>query len=903
MKIFFGLEFDELVYKEKLLTVGGLHYLGPKGLLYLLESHLGLTGHANDNEHIRIEQYRQCLQKHLAIQPSAFYADSFQADQLATAARLLRMHDELALSRWDFKKENNLPERLKTFSDLEALINQNEQPYAAGFADRFVEMLKFLSLRKLPISAIVLNEPLNLLPPHFKMLFEKLKSLGVNIFENEIKITQNDSDLSGFQQRLSRLEKGKKASLKGDGSLLVIRSPRETEAATFLAKLFRQNPDFKPLCLVPEKNRSLDNALMQEGLPSPGILSASLARPSLQILKLIPAFLWRPIDPYKIMEFVSLAVKPLADDLAELIAGHIAQKPGMNSDSWRFMIRNYFSELKDKAATDQTIDADQIEQQYKFWFERKRYDANKTVPVKDVVEIFNYLTNWAFRVFDEGKGKNASMLVLSGQARRIVEMLEALPKNETQLTYLGLERIVRTIYEPSPVNFRETEVGHLPFVYHSSAVTDPVDELVWWNFTRSEYEHFFSKWYPAEIDVLKQKGIELQSPGNENALLLWQRPCAILRTKKRAILVIPDKINGSAVFSHPLYDELEATFDNLEKITVKTNDSESFKVLETYFNTPKFVTLPHQRLGKPKPFLRVSNAEKLEEKEYETFSSLDALLYYPYQWVFRHKAKLIKSSILSIVSDVTLMGNLAHRFFELLLQQPVNSWTKDQIDKWIDENSYDLLAKEGTVLLLYGREPERVAFINKIKFAAWSLVSLIQNNGWTVVETEMSLDGQIEETPIKGKADLVLQRGDELLVIDIKWRGATFRQNMIKNEEDLQLVTYSHLLKNNDTWAHTAYFIIENGKMIARNNLAFREIIAVTQDSDHIQINSDIWNKMQQTYRWRLEQLSKGLIEIRTQQTLPDLEDAYSSQLMEILEMKDADAPFDDYRTLINLVE
>jgi len=49
MKIFFGLEFAELVYKEKLLTVGGLHYLGPKGLLYLLESHLGLTGHANDN--------------------------------------------------------------------------------------------------------------------------------------------------------------------------------------------------------------------------------------------------------------------------------------------------------------------------------------------------------------------------------------------------------------------------------------------------------------------------------------------------------------------------------------------------------------------------------------------------------------------------------------------------------------------------------------------------------------------------------------------------------------------------------------------------------------------------------------------------------------------------------------
>jgi hypothetical protein len=165
-----------------------------------------------------------------------------------------------------------------------------------------------------------------------------------------------------------------------------------------------------------------------------GILSASLARPSLQILKLIPAFLWRPIDPFKIMEFVSLAVKPLADDLAELIAVQMAQKPGLNSDSWRFMIRNYFSELQKRSAHDPNIDANEIEKQYKFWFERKRYDANKTVPVKEVIEIFDYLAKWAFGVFEDGKGKNTSLQVLSGQARRIVEMLEAQPKSESQLT-------------------------------------------------------------------------------------------------------------------------------------------------------------------------------------------------------------------------------------------------------------------------------------------------------------------------------------------------------------------------------------------------------------------------------------------------------------------------------------
>ncbi len=902
MKIFFGLEFDEPVFKTKIPSEGGTHYFGPTGLLFMLESHLGLIGHANNNEHIRIEQYRQLLKEYLENSPKAFYEKSFQADQLATASRLLQMRDELVLAHWDFKKNINLPDRLKTFSDLENLMNEKNQPLAFGYADRFVEVMKYLDSRKQPIKEFIVNEPIQMLPRHLKTLFQKLQQLGVLFFENQVKIKDIESDLTNFQRYLSRQSNKQKAKLQNDGSLLIFRSSNETEAATFLTKLLQRNTSFCPLCLIPEKNRALDNVLTQEGLPSLGILSASLARPSLQILKLVPAFLWRPVDPYKIMEFVSLAVKPLAGDLADLIAIQMAQKPGLNSDSWRMMIKNYFGVLKKQARSDPSIDAKTVEKQYKFWFERKRYRANKAVPIKDVIEIFDYLAKWAFSVFEDGNEKSISLHVLSGQARRIVEMLEAQPKNETHLTFLNLERIVRTIYEPSPVNFRETEVGHLPFVYHSSAIIDPVDELVWWNFTRSEQEHFFSRWYRSETKYLESQEVILQSPQDENALLLWQRPRAIFQTQKRVVLVIPKKIKGSQVFNHPLFDELEAAFDDLIKITLKFDDPKTHSIFAKHFNVPELIPLDYKQLGKPKPFIKISKNENLEQKEYETFSSLDALFYYPYQWVFRHKIKLKKSSILSIVSDVTLMGNLAHRFFELLLKENIKAWTKPEVEKWIDSNSYELLAKEGSVLLLYGREPERIAFLKKIKFAAWSLISMIQNNGWEIKDTEMELEGALENQTIKGKADLVLQRGEELVIVDLKWRGASFRQRIIKNEEDLQLVTYSKLLGDKN-WAHTAYFIIENGKIIARNNLAFKEVIAVAPDSDHLQINKVIWQKMQQTYRWRLKQLAKGQIEIRTEQTLPDLEDTYAHQLMDLLEMKDKDAPFDDYRTLINLVE
>ena len=250
-----------------------------------------------------------------------------------------------------------------------------------------------------------------------------------------------------------------------------------------------------------------------------------------------------------------------------------------------------------------------------------------------------------------------------------------------------------------------------------------------------------------------------------------------------------------------------------------------------------------------------------------------------------------------------MMGNLSHRFFELLFKEDIQGWNKRKVEQWIDNQSNSLLAREGAVLLMYGRGPERISFLNKIKYASWSLVSMIQKNGWKVQQSEMDLQGKFNEIDIKAKADLVLEKGDEKLVIDLKWRGASRRKMMIKNEEDLQLVMYSKLLTADETWAHTAYFILEEGKMIARNSLAINEVEAVAPDSDHININQSILEKMEKTYNWRLAQLKRGQIEVRTEHTKLDLEEAYSGELFDLLEMKDGGAFFDDYRTLIDVLD
>ncbi|MFT4664406.1 MAG: ATP-dependent helicase/nuclease subunit B [Gammaproteobacteria bacterium] len=904
MKLHFGLEFDNPVFPE---AQKATWQLGPKGLLKTLEIHCGLSGHPNNNQHLRIEEYRQALLNFSEENEDVFYKATLDTDQLAAAATLLQMRDELLAAGWNFEIKKDTPKRLKTLAKIEALLEDEEVnlKLSAGFADRFVALLQNIDQHNIPFTEIICNEPDELLASHVVKLLNKLEAKGIKRSEFITPSIDGQSDLDLFKKILSRqVDWKEKPSLKNDGSLLILRAKRDTQAAEYIAQLLRLNPSLRPLCLIPEKNRVLDNAFIQEGLPSLGILSASLARPSLQILKLVTAFLWNPVDPFKILEFVSLSIKPLARDLSAQIAMQMAQTPGLKSANWFGMIKGYFDKIEERAETDKSVDPNAIRAQYNFWFDRTRYDINKSVPKEDVIEIFEYLIKWAYTIFEESPLKNNNLLVLSEQSRRIVDFLEALPKRDQFLSYLELERIVRTVYEPTPILFKDKECEHLPFIHNTSAITSPVESLLWWSFSRNEYEHFFSRWYHTELTYLSEKGITLVAPEQKNNALLWQRPRPVLFAKKQLILVIPEMVNGGTVFTHPLFEEMEAGLEGIENITLDLADPTTTANFETHFTLPKEVTMDFRQLGIQQAFFEVERPEDLAPRESETLTSLENLFYYPYQWVFRHKLRLRKSSILSVIADNTLKGNLAHRLFEKLLEEDgIQKWGKEKIYNWIDIEAPKRLRQEGAVLLMYGREPEKFDFINKVKYAALSLVTAIQKNGWTVVETEQDLNGEFLDLPVRGKADLVLKRGEESLIIDLKWRGATFREGMLKNEEDLQLVMYAQLLPNDNNNLHTAYFIIENGKLIARNNLAMEEATAVQPNENHVEINEQILDRMKKTYRWRRAQLDKGQIEVRTTQTIPDLELAYEGELMHVLEMKNKEAFFDDYGVLIGLVD
>lgn len=909
MTIFFGLDIEDKPIPTPSNSSKGIFYCNPNDLANFLSAIFGLPKAGVGSAYLRLEQYRQAIYLHQKQHPSVlfFYTNSFNSDPFSTASDLLSRRDELIINGYNFDDLPDTPNRIQVLGAIEKcfqsiILSQGKSYFS--FSDRWIHLLRLLPFQETPIEKVHLCEPKAILPAHIIKLLEILEQSGVEVIPVDFEVQASDTDLGKFQRRLFFPEATtEKSVLEQDGSLILIKGSNEAQLSRYIAVLKRKNPAFNPFCFIPGTCKALDYAFIQEGLPSFGIKSASLSRPSLQVLKLATSFLWKPIDPYKILEFASLQHKPLHPELALIIANHVSQQPGIKGDGWYAAINEFF-----RAFEQENNDAPSVVKearfQYQFWFERNRYDSKGAAPKKEIKAIFEFIESWAYVKKKESAEFEDAFSKLAIQARKIIELLEAL--SEQYLRPIEIERILKTINEPAALSSVPPQTGHLDYTGKIGAVTSKVDQLLWWNFVDSEQDYFFSKWFKDEIDFLDSRNIKVISPNLQNAQNIWRKKHPVRLAQRQLLLIIPEKIEGRQVAHHSLMGNIEAFFKNVEAITFDISQRESREQLSRFFRLPEFHEIRQFIQSQPSPFLEIPGhfIDKLLKERQETPTSLEQLLYFPYQWFFRYILKITASPVQQIVGQKTLFGNLSHRLIENLMQEEFDHWEKDYFETWVENQLSALLQREGSTLLLYGKEAERINFINQVKYAVWSLIHLIKKNGWSVEATEKNLEGMCGLIPLKGRCDLILTKEKQKVIIDLKWGGHSYRINQIKNEEDLQLVIYSNFIREETgEWPHTSFYIISRGKMIARNRHAFSDIQVVPVKDEPIdQINQRILNRILATYEWRMKQIKEGKIEIRHKDTVLVLDDYYGGSLLNYLEMKKESPLFDDYKILIDLV-
>lgn len=888
MKIHYRDHFDgtrPALMPEREIAETGIFYLGPEGLIRYLEQRLGIVPEDCTRAE-RMYAYLDSLREYTGPgKEETFFSRSFEADPFGTARDLLSKRDELALAGWDFSYSDDLPRRLR---DLAAVEQVSLVP--AGFPDRLrsvMEELKTLPADScgelLALDSIAASEK-ELLPEWTARLFDLLAGKGIEVTEEDAgSPAPADTDLGQFQRVLIG-ESGETGTgelrFRCDGTLQILTGTSDTELASYCARRYSKQADI--LMILPGDDAAAAGLLERNGNPSPGMRASLSETAALQIPVLLPLFLFDPIDPYALLDFLNLPESPLPKRLSKNLAEALVSIPGTGSGEWKEALEKT---LKGAPGEDRRY----LEQRYDTYFRRKRGNGTAGCSAAEAAVLFEDAAEWARKKQHGGDG-NGLYNRLYSCCKRTAELLTSRAGSETQISRRELEGAIESVRPRGYYNLQEAEEGRIVTALSPAEITGTAESAVWLPFyDDGTLDSAFDFWSAGERNRLKSYGISLPVPAEETEKRTALMKQGINRISRKLTLCIPERIRGEEVRHHPFMADLETAFLNTGGISFSPGNEPDASPDVSLDIVP--VSLPRPRryweLGTP-----------IGPRETESPSSLERLFHYPFIWFLQYKAYIRPRDIYGFPSGSLLYGTLFHR----LVNRIVDKYLVDGGRRKVPDNAgVEALAAatvkdEGLTLLAPGNETERLSVEKTFVRSLGILFSALDLNGWSITASEERTAGSFAGIPAAGYIDLQCIRGSEVLILDLKWSGRNYRMDSLDNGTDLQLALYSALAQSTGTVPDTAYYIIKDGVFLARNTGSIKEALTPPSGGGSRSVYPELWEKMERTYALRMGELEAGRVEVPVPGTQPDAVDA--GRYEGALTMPEEGPRFNDYISL-----
>ncbi len=869
MRIIFGENFDSQKFIIGKPSSDGEYLCGPRSLVDVISLFIG-TKVSEDSQALRIEKYRKAL---LSKVESSFYQKSFEKNPIAVTKNILELRDELLQNGFQFNIFDSMPSRIKLLCEVEANFNSQ-----FGYSDIYAKTMLLLAEKRIELpfeEVVVLNKKGHLSVTSVRLL-NALSQVGVKIsFTSDLtSACEAGTDLDKFIRAIS--DKEFSGAFDGDGSVRIINLGDDIEAYQHLMN-YASNLDNSSYYL-PVDIEKFDDILASLGTPALGTSKSSTARPLTQLIRLMEIFLWERMEPSKLLEFLTLKNKPLNGVLARELAGVLSSMPGIDSDGWREAITEFHNNTEiESTARDKAIE------QYNFLFERNKY-SEESVPVSEVVDLYSGLQSYLKNLSLTNEERRS---MISKNISLVEILLNVLNERGTSktLTKLELDGIISTL------NLSLDSASSIEGKDRSEVITSPecifsnVDNLIWLPFKDYLPQSSTNILSQVEIDFLKSQGVELNS--STSYLSLYESEVNLLkRVNKKLILCIPDNKNGVA--NHPMLLQLESLEYKLDKLLMSEQE---FKANSNLIENKNKSHLPRK-----KAIWRVDEG-LLRPRNTESYSSLDQLINYPFQYVLGYQAKLRSFNLMDINDGSRLLGSFTHRLYEEFFDEHKvqTDITSEFIDNWHRDNFLNLVSKEASVFLSSGREGDLESLKQKSLSSLKLLSSSLRDGNWEVVEMEYEFKGIQNGITISGFVDMLLKRENEYCALDIKWGSAKYYKELISSNKDLQLAIYSKLSPSENPYCHTAFFSILSETIFSKNKLAFNNAAAYPE-FDHVKAYSQMMDKLNNSYSIRTEQLRSGRIEVPLGETVDDIESEFDGD--STFDAVESGPRFNDYNVL-----
>jgi ATP-dependent helicase/nuclease subunit B len=655
MHIIFGCELDSASFPDALgheAACEGTAVLGPLRLTGVLETSLGLSG-VRDPQAVRIGQYLKRLRE--IDDGRRFYSQSLQADAWSVAKQLLAWRDDLVTAGWQGIVPREASPRLQ---DMAAVERLHHLELAPGLGDRLNDVFNALQVgRKLDLRLIQMVERLSSLPQRWGTILNTLSQHGVRVevVENAAHgvADQGANDLSVLRQAC-RGGKPEPWSFRGDGSLAIVRGANEFEVSEVIASWLEIHRDLSEVLIIRgDGSVVLDDVLHSHNLPGLGSNSRSRWRTALQVLPLVLANHWEPIDPQRLLEILTLPKSPIPRWAARYFEKAHRDHPGVGGPKWQKAWESVLADNRAKSSgqADDTSPQGSVEafrNNLRFWLGEERYDPQEGMPAEVIRGICAKVANWAS--VRGGAEKDDLLITSASLANAVGDSVAVTGLDKISLPQLNriLDSVVGEGLE-NPAGF--TQAAPWSQVESPGQVWGPVATVIWWNFTSSGVDQKRIPWTLAEREALGSVGVNLEDTRRARVREAgyWQRPA--LWAAKKLVLAVPETIKGEVVVPHPFWDEirylLRLSAAEIEKLTFNAQDLWRSQNHEVIDRTVKRATVTEIPLAAPCREWSIPPVSELP-RERESASSLNKLIQCPLSWVFQYLAGLYPGDLAAL---------------------------------------------------------------------------------------------------------------------------------------------------------------------------------------------------------------------------------------------------------------
>lgn len=890
-----GLQLDGPILERFEPAVGTLRG-SPSRLLVWLESQLGLS--IPDVSHTsRALTYLECLRA--CDTPDRFYHSSLKVDPLGVAKKLLGWRDELYLAGWQGGAIAVAQGRLADIAEVERRVADRIAPCVG---QRIQAVLAALS-EHLPSVRITVLDPAQAFETMWRRLFEHLNAEFEGL--QPALVAEDGSDLGALQQALLQAE-AKPPALSDDGSFLVLRAPSRAMSSgwvsQYLQNLGKAHPDYSIGVLCDGGSGELDSALHAVGMPRLGTGEASVWRPVFQVLPLVMELLWEPLNPHKLLEFLTLPVGPLPRKLRSVLAEVVANEPGIGGPGWTQAV----AKLLDEAASREDDPAralqvvEELSSSLILWLGQARVPESPGADIQLVSSRARALGNWLGRrlALEQSQEDKANERQLywraAGQINEFIAALAQLQaQGEEKIDAVTLRRLIRSVRgqgvaRPDAISEISDSLGKCALATSPAACIGQVDTLIWWGADRGELARA-PHWTASETRILAEAGVELLSADNriDWQVAAWLRPC--LAARKKLVMVVHD----DAESHHPVFDYLRTRVKDIpEYALADVLQGQSMTHLD---RVPTIIRAPGTPLPARQRVWQLPAGTAIPKRASESYSSLESFIYGPYMWVLRYAAKIRAGALLAVSDKNLLKGSLAHQMYEQFFTQhpDIASLDLDHAVSWGRDALNRLIGEAGTVMLLPGRTAERERFITDATRGLRALLSHLQQAEVITVSMERHVEGDFVGGAIGGFIDMVASKADgSSAVVDIKWGAARYRRESLRKDQYLQLAIYAQLLRQRDKrLPAVGYFVIATQDLLMLDSDFFPQADIVKAESGESIL--EFWQRFEKSWKARRRQLDDGKIEVNVAGTEIESELLFAEDALSHPEVFDSFNEFD----------